>query len=144
MSKKHHQKIAKIFKKGLTSVAKWCIIILEWESIIIFFIFLPRLHASSSSSSSSSHETPGGVEAPQGDGLEVNHLSLGERMFAKNFFKKYLKTTCFYVIIMLEVEKGVLYMKRLGALSFHYILYTAKNFLEKLFKRGCNFLFVLI
>ena len=142
MSKKHHQKIAKIFKKGLIFVAKWCIIILEWESIIIFFIFLPRPHASSSSSSS--HETPGGVEAPQGDGFEVSHLLLGEHMFVKNFFKKYLQTTCFYGIIMLEVEKGLSYMKRLGALSFHYILYIAKNFLEKLFKKGCNFLFVLI
>ena len=144
MSKKHHQKIAKIFKKDLIFVARWCIIILEWESIIIFFIFLPHLHASSSSSSSSSHETPGGVEAPQGDGLEVIHLLLGEHMFVKNFFKKYLKTTCFYVIIMLEVEKGVPYMKRLGALSFHYIIYIAKNFLENFLKKGCIFIFVLI
>ena len=69
MLKKHHQKIAKIFKKDLISVAKGYIIILEWENIIIFFIFLPHLAASSSSSSS--HETPGGVEAPQGDRLEV-------------------------------------------------------------------------
>ena len=144
MSKKHHQKIAKILKKDLIFVAKGCIIILEWESIIIFFIFLPRLAASSSSSSSSSHETPGGVEAPQGDGLEVSHLLLGEHMFVKNFFKKYLQSTCFYVIIMLEVEKGLSYMKRLGALSFHYIIYIAKIFLKNFSKKGCNFLFVLI
>ena len=136
MSKKHHQKIAKIFKKDLISVAKGCIIILEWESIIIFFIFLPRPHASSSSSSSSSHETPGGVEAPQGDGLEVNHLLLGEHTFAKNFFKKYLKNTCVYVIIMLEVEKGLPYMKRLGALFFIIIIYIAKKFFRKTFKKG--------
>ena len=57
----------------------------------------------------------------------------------KNFFKKYLQTTCFYGIIMLEVEKGVLYMKRLGALSFHYIIYIAKKFLENFLKRVAIF-----
>ena len=137
MSKKHHKKIAKIFKKDLISVAKWCIIILEWESIIIFFIFLPRLHASSSSSSSSSHETPGGVEARRAlTFCNLVTFCLYRTYVRKKFLKKYLKTTCFYGIIMLEVEKGLPYMKRLGALSFHYIIYIAKKFFRKTFKKG--------
>ena len=128
----------------MISIAKWCIIILEWESIIIFFIFLPRLHASSSSSSS--HETPGGVEARRALTFcnLVTFCPYQTYVRKKIFFKKYLKTTCFYAIIMLEVEKGVLYMKRLGALSFHYIIYIAKNFFENFLKKGCNFLFILI
>ena len=113
------------------------------EYYYFFLFFLPRLHASSSSSSS--HETPGGVEARRALTFCNLVTFCPYRTYVrKKIFKKYLQTTCFYGIIMLEVEKGVLYMKRLGALSFHYIIYIAKNFLEKLLKKGCNFLFVLI
>lgn len=102
-----------------------------------FFIFLPRPHASSSSSSSSSHETPGGVEARRALTIcnLVTFCPYRTYVRKKIFLKKYLKTTCFYAIIMLEVEKGVLYMKRLGALFFIIIIYIAKNFLENFLKR---------
>lgn len=151
MSKKHHQKIAKIFKKDLTSVAKWCIIILEWESIIIFFIFLPRPHASSSSSSSSSHETPGGVEARRA--LTFCNLVtfcpyrtyVRQTYVRKKFFKKILENYLFLCYNYVRGGKGAYKkMKRLGALFFIIIIYIAKKFFWKVLKKGCNFLFILI
>lgn len=132
MSKKHHQKIAKIFKKGLTSVARWCIIILEWESIIIFFIFLPRPHASSSSSSSSSHETPGGVEARRA--LTFCNLVTFcpyQTYVRKKFFQKILENYLFLWYNYVRGGKGRPIYETLGCVVFSlYIIYSKKIFLK--------------
>lgn len=63
-------------------------------------------------------------------------------MFAKNFFKKILENYLFLCYNYVRGGKGA-YKKmiRLGALFFIIIIYMAKNFLEKLFKKGLQFSF---
>lgn len=125
----------------MISIAKWCIIILEWESIIIFFIFLPRLHASSSSSSS--HETPGGVEARRA--LTICNLVTFcsyQTYVRKKFFQKILENYLFLCYNHVRGGKGLALYETLGCVVFSlYNIYSKKIFLKSFLKKVAIFFF---
>ena len=108
------------------------------EYYYYFLFFYPAPTRPAPAPSSSSHETPGGVEARRA--LTICNLVTFcpyRTNVRKKFFQKILEKYLRLCYNHVRGGKGAYKkMKRLGALFFIIIIYIAKKFFRKLFKKG--------